>query len=217
MANTGSNITSRLDFSNISLNAAHTDGCLIKAGTSTSPLSNSTADTSYDKRYLKSTATSGDNRLAYWKYILGGTVASTGYGDCGRFLTSVTGTGYSYASGAHATLNIETGATITGAGSGLRATLGAASATRTLVGALSAIHVCSDIGANNTMPTVHGFLRFTNDGSVALSNLMVIPNASNGTIFAAHTTQTMTHSVKFISESGTAYYFMCTNAATNRS
>jgi hypothetical protein len=77
--------------------------------------------------------------------------------------------------------------------------------------------VDSNIGANNTMPTIHGFLRFTNTGSVALSNLMVIPDASNGTIFAAHTTQTMTHSIKIISADGTAYYVMCTNAATNRS
>lgn len=216
MANQGTNITSRLNFSSLAVNAAHTDGAVIKIGTSSAPLSSSTADMSFLKLYTKSTATSGDNRGLYWKHILGGTIAATGFGDGGRFLTSVTGIGYSYASGVHATLQIETAATVTGSGAGLRATLGAASATRTLVGALSALHVCSDVGANNTLPTVNGFIRFTDDGSVKFTNLFVVPAPSNGTVFATHTTQTMTHSLKIVTEAGVAYYVMCTNAATNR-
>lgn len=148
------------------------------------------------------------------RLYLGGT---GGYGDAIRAYATVTGTGYQYATGLHSSMSINAGATVTGSGSGLRATLGAAAATRTLVGALSAVHACSDIGTGNTLPTVHGFMRFTDDGAVRVSNLAVIPNASNGTIFATHTTQTMTHSIKIISEDGTAYYIMCTNAATNRS
>ena len=189
----------------------------LKLGTSAVPFTTSTADTKFISAYSTSTATSGDSRGMYLKHTLGGTIASTGYGDGVRAYTIVTGTGYSYASGVHATMQINAGATVTGSGSGLRATLGAAAATRTLVGALSALHVTSDVATGNTMPSVHGFMRFTDDGAVKMSNLAVIPNASNGTIFAAHTTQTITHSIKIISENGTAYYVMCTNAATNRS
>lgn len=184
------------------------------AGSTSLPVTTGTANKNFLGYFLKTTASSGDCRGMYMRLYLGGT---GGYGDAIRAYTTVTGTGYSYASGLHATMSINSGATVTGSGSGLRATLGAAAASRTLSGALSAAHICSDIGTGNTLPTVHGFMRFTDDGSVRLSNLAVIPNASNGTIFAAHITQTMTHSIKIIDESGTAYYIMCTNAATNRS
>lgn len=192
-------------------------GLLQGRGTASAPASTATADKNFFAYWTQSTATSGDSRGIYWRHYLGGTIASTGFGDCARFFTTVTGTGYSYASGVHGTMQINAGATVTGSGSGIRATLAAAAATRTLVGALSSLHLCSDVATGNTLPSVHGFLRCTDDGAVRFGNLMVIPNASNGTIFAAHTTQTMTHSIKIISEDGTAYYVMCTNAATNRS
>jgi hypothetical protein len=114
-------------------------------------------------------------------------------------------------------LSINTSSSVSGAGNALRATLGAAAASRTLSGALAAIQADSDIGASNTLPTIHAFIRFTNSGSVALSNLFQVPTASNGTIFAAHTTQAMTHSLRIINAAGTAFYIMCTDAATNRS
>ena len=189
----------------------------VGGGTSANPLTTATADKNFLGFWTQSTATSGDSRGLYLRHYLSGTIAATGYGDGIRAFTTVTGTGYSYASGLHATMQINAGATVTGSGAGIRATLAAAEATRTLAGALAAAHICSDIATGNTLPTVHGFLRFTDDGAVRISNLAVIPNAANGTLFAAHTTQTLTHSIKIISEDGTAYYIMCTNAATNRS
>jgi hypothetical protein len=199
------------------IGATATAALALGGGTAASPLTTAVADKNQLAFYTQSTATSGDSRGLYLRHYLGGTIAATGYGDAIRAFCTVTGTGYSYASGLHGTMQINADATVTGSGSGIRATLAAAEATRTLVGALSALHVCSDVATGNTMPTVHGFMRFTDDGAVKMSNLAVIPNASNGTIFAAHITQTMTHSIKIISENGTAYYIMCTNAATNRS
>jgi hypothetical protein len=191
---------------------------LIKYGTSSVPVETSTADTKFSQMYTKSSATSGDMRTLYARLELDGTIASTGYGDCIRAWAQVGGTGYSYACGIHSTMSIDAGATVTGSGAGLRATLGAAASTRTLSGALAAIQADSDIGASNTMPTVHGFIRFTNSGSVALSNLFVLPSApSNGTIFAAHVTDAMTHSIRVIDSAGTAYYVMATTTVTNRS
>lgn len=192
-------------------------GLINGGGSSASPLTTSVADKNFMSYWTQSTATSGDSRGLYWRHYLGGTIAATGYGDGIRAFTTVTGTGYSYASGLHATMQINADATVTGSGSGLRATLAAAEDTRTLVGALSAAHICSDIATGNTLPTVHGFLRFTDDGAVRISNLAVIPVPANGTIFAAHVTQGMTHSIRIIAENGTPYYIMCASAATNRS
>lgn len=199
------------------LGTTATSALALGGGTSISPLTTETADKNFIGTWTQSTATSGDSRGAYIRHYLGGTIASTGYGDAMRAFCTVTGTGYSYASGLHGTMQINADATVTGSGSGIRATLAATADTRTLLGALSALHLCSDVATGNTMPTVHGFLRCTDDGAVKMANLAVIPNVSNGTIFAAHTTQTMTHSIKIISEDGTAYYVMCTDAATNRS
>jgi hypothetical protein len=190
---------------------------LIAYGSSSAPVTTSSADTKFSQMYTKSSATSGDMRTLYARLELDGTIAATGYGDCVRAWAKVGGTGYSYACGVHATMSVDAGATVTGSGAGLRATLGAAAESRTLAGALSALQCDSDIGANNTMPSVHGFIRFTNSGSVNLSNLFVMPAApSNGTIFATHDTDSMTHSIKIIDSAGTAYYLMATTTDTNR-
>jgi len=188
----------------------------IDYGTESSEVSTSTADRKFFSMYVKSTAATGDARGIYARLNLAGT-ATSGYGDAIRALGYVTGTGYSYASGMHSTLRIGTSATVTGSGAGLRATLEADAQTRTLSGALAALQVDSYIGANNTMPTIHGFIRFSDVGTTVLNNLFVLPStASNSTVFATHTTQTMSHSIRIIDSAGTAYYLMCTNAATNR-
>lgn len=185
-------------------------------GTSTSEVSTSLADRKFISLYFKTTATSGDARAVYARLNLAGTTAGAGYGDAIRSLAYVTGTGYANAVGIHSTVSIQSGATATGQSAGLRATFEAASASRTLSGKVASLIVDSNVGANNTMPTVHGFIRFVDVGSVRMSNLAVIPAASNGTVFATHVTQTMTHSIRVVDESGTPYYIMCTNAATNR-
>jgi len=188
----------------------------IDYGTSTAEATTASADRKFLSMYVKSTAATGDARGIYARLNLAGT-ATSGYGDAIRALGYVTGTGYSYASGLHGTLSIAAGATVTGSGAGIRATLEAAASTRTLSGALAALQVDSYIGANNTMPTVHGFIRFSDVGTTVLNNLFVMPAApSNSTVFATHTTQTMTHSIRIIDSAGTPYFIMCTNAATNR-
>lgn len=158
--------------------------------------------------------TTGDVRLLYMTLDLRGVGGS---GEALRPRTRVYGTSVNSAHGEHCTLHIADGGAISGLGAGLRATLEAAAATRTLTGTLCALQVDSNIGANNTLPDSHSFVRFADAGAVRVTNLFEVPNAANGTIFAAHTTQTMTHSIKIRSADGTPYYIMCTNAATNRS
>lgn len=165
---------------------------------------------------LSTYAASGDTRGIYFRMKYYG----IGSGEVARFFanasTSNVATGGTL-NGIHTSMSVDASSSISGSGNALRATLGAAAESRTLSGALSAIQLDSDIGTGNTLPTIHAFARFTNSGAVALGNLFQIPAASNGTMFAAHTTQTMTHSIKIIDASGTPYYIMCTDAATNRS
>ncbi len=169
-----------------------------------------------DIRARADTASGSDARVLYARlhqYGEGGGEAVRAYAFAQNAASATGGT----LNGLHASLSIATSSGISGQGAAVRATLEAASASRTLGGTISALICDSNIGASNTMPTNHSFIRFVDVGSVRVSNLFQIPAASNGTIFAAHTTQTMTHSIKVIDAAGTAYYVMCTNAATNRS
>jgi hypothetical protein len=188
----------------------------IDYGTEATQVSTASADRKFVSIYVKSTAATGDARGIYARLNLAGT-ATSGYGDAIRALGYVTGTGYSYASGTHSTLRIGTGATVTGSGAGLRATLEADAQTRTLSGALAALQVDSYVGANNTMPTVHGFIRFSDVGSVKLSHLFVLPAvAGSATVFAAHSGQNMSHSIRIIDSAGTPYFVMCASVVGNR-
>ncbi len=188
----------------------------VKYGESSREIETSVADTKFIQLYHKTTAVSGDARALYARLNLAGVTAGNGYGDAIRSLAYVTGTGYANAVGIHSTVSIGSAGTATGQSAGLRATFEAAAATRTLSGKVASLICDSNVGANNTMPSVHGFIRFVDVGTVRMSNLAVIPVASNGTVFATHTTQGMTHSIRIVDENGTAYYIMCTNAATNR-
>lgn len=157
--------------------------------------------------------TTGDLRLLYATLNLRGV---GGNGECLRPRTMVYGTSINSAHGEHCTLNIAVGGAITGLGAGLRATFEAAAATRTLTGTLCALQVDSNIGANNTLPGSHAFIRVADAGSVRMTNLFDVPAAANGTLVAAHTTDAMSHSIKCIA-GGTPIYIMCTTTATNRS
>lgn len=208
--------TTNFDTINLGAKAFSANTLLAGAGTAADPELTATADKNFLDFRVKSSATSGDARGLYLRLYLSG---ATG-GDAVRAFATASTTNVATGgtiNGIHATMSIATSSSVSGAGNAGRFTLAADAATRTLSGTLASLQVDSDIGENNTMPASHAFIRFTNSGSVALSNLFMVPNASNGTIFAAHTTQTLTHSLKIISADGTAYYIMCTNAATNRS
>lgn len=165
--------------------------------------------------FTKTTAASGDNRAVYWKHTFSGATGGEVLRPVASVETTNVATGGTV-NGIHTTLSVATSSSVSGAGNAIRATLEAASATRTLGGTCAALQLDSNIGANNTVPSSWSFVRVTNSGSVRLANLFDIPAPANGTMFAAHTTQTMTHSIKIIAD-GTPYYIMCTNAATNRS
>lgn len=184
------------------------------SGTSAAPTSTSTAGKNFLGYWVKSTATSGDARAMYLRLYLTGASG----GEALRAFATAQGTVAvgGTINGIHATLSQDASAAVSGAGNAIRATLAAAADTRTLSGTLAAIQVDSDIAAGNTVPANAAFIRVTDSGAVALGRLLNIPAASNSTIFATHTTQTMTHSIRITDAAGTPYFIMCTNAATNR-
>jgi len=104
-------IQAQLDLTN--LNIVEAAGPLVKAGTSALPLTSSVADTKFFQEYVKSTATSGDNRARYSRLYLAG---AGGGGEALRAFTTVQAA-CGTAHGAHISLNFA--GTTTGELSGL--------------------------------------------------------------------------------------------------
>ena len=197
---------------------AATAALIAGGGTSGTPCATATADKNFLGFWTKTTATSGDSRGLYLRtYFSGAGVSGEAariFGTVDNVTAAVGGT----VNGAHISLSI-TGASgaVSGQGFAARLTLGADAQTRTLNANVAVLNLDSDIATGNTVPADLAFVRVTDTGAVRIGSLLKMPNVSNGTIFAAHTTQTLTHSIKIISDDGTAYYVMCTDAATNRS
>lgn len=197
---------------------ATTAALLAGGGTSATPCATSTADKNFLGFWTKTTATSGDSRGLYLRtYFSGAGVSGEAariFGTVDNVTAAVGGT----VNGAHISLSI-TGASgaVSGQGFAARLTLGADAQTRTLNANVAVLNLDSDIATGNTVPADLAFARVTDTGAVRIGSLLKMPNISNGTIFAAHTTQVMSHSIKIVSDDGTAYYIMCTNSATNRS
>ena len=186
-------------------------------GTAASPPATSTANLNGLGYWFSSTATSGDSRGLYLRqYFSGAGVSGEAariFGTVNNVAAAVGGT----VNGAHITLSVSgASGSVSGAGNAIRATLGLGAST-SAGGTLAALQLDSDFDNTATVPSTAACIRVTNSNTKKWANFMVIPAASNGTIFAAHTTQTMTHSIKILNDAGTAYYLMVTDAATNRS
>lgn len=107
---------------------------------------------------------------------------------------------------------------VTGSANALQATFGIDATADDIGGTCSVIHAETDLGASVTIPDYFAFISCTDAGTEVAQNLLRIPDVDAATdgLFCAHTTQTMTHSIKFVSADGTDYYLMCTDANTNR-
>ena len=199
----------------LQLGATASAALLLGAGTAAAPEETASADKNFMGYWLKSTAVSGDARGIYLRLYLAG----AGGGEAGRFYATAAAANVATGgtiNGVHTSLNIAASASVSGAGNALRATLGADADTRTLSGTLAVIQADSDIATGNTVPINNSFIRFTDTGAVRLSNLFQVQAPSNGTLFATHTDQAMTHSLRIIGPTGTAYYVMATTTATGR-
>jgi hypothetical protein len=165
--------------------------------------------------WLQSNAASGDARAIYARMYLNG----AGGGEAIRAFATASTTDVATAgtmNGIHATASVATSSSISGAANAGRFTFAADAATRTLSGTLASLQLDTDIGTGNTLPASHAFIRFTNSGAVAFSRLFEVPTVASGGILAAHTTDAMTHSIRFMSAAGTLYYLMATTTVSNR-
>lgn len=167
--------------------------------------------------FFETKATSGDTRGADYRLKFSGVGGSgealRAFGTVNNVTVATGGT----VNGAHISLSVDgTSGAISGAGNALRATLGFGDGA-VPGGTVSALQIDSDFNNGATVGAGVCAIRLTNSNTKLWPNLLEIPAASNGTIFAAHTTQSMTHSIRIRDAAGTAYYVMVTNAATNRS
>jgi len=203
----------------IELGGTATSGALLGAGASGANHSlGATADNALEW-YLNATHTTGDMRGQYLRLYFSG---AGGSGEAARIFSTINNVSVATGgtvNGAHISLGTSgASAAVSGAANALRTTFGIAAATTTLGGTCSVIQVDTDIATGVTVPTSFAFLRFTNTGVLKSNNLFNVPNvvAETDGLFCAHTTQSMTHSLKIVSADGTKYYAMLTNAATNR-
>jgi len=112
------NTNSTIQFKYGTSAAVSDNGLLIGGGTDSYPCLTATADKKFIELRCKTTASSGDNRLAYLRYNIGG----AGGGECLRAVTQLshsTGTAH----GAHLTLEALATGYVTGLGAGCRGQL----------------------------------------------------------------------------------------------
>ena len=174
------------------------------SGTASNPITVTTAQ-NIDSAYATTTAASGDTRLNYSRL----TFAGAGAGETLRAFSVVTaaqGAGQT-TNGAHISMSVNTGGSISGAGNALRATLGLAAGVSS-GGTVAAIQADSDVGAGATLPATASWIRFTNSGAgTGLSNLFNLPSA----MVVARTASASSHTIKIIVDN-TPYYLMVSSA-----
>jgi hypothetical protein len=175
-------------------------------GTATDPIVVTTAE-NINESYATTSAASGDTRLSYNKL----TFTGAGAGETLRAFSVVTaaqGAGQT-TNGAHISMSVNTGGSISGAANALRATLGVAAGV-TSGGTVAAIQADSDVGAAGVLPATASWIRFTNSGAgTGISNLFNVPS----TMVANAVSVSATKTIKIIDSTGTAYYLMVSAAA----
>jgi hypothetical protein len=175
-------------------------------GTASSPITVTSAQ-NINSSYGSTSATSGDTRLSYQRLAF----TAAGAGETARIFSVVSGAqgAGQTTNGAHISLSVNTGGTISGAANALRATLGVASGV-TPGGTLAAIQIDSDIASGVTVPGSAAFIRVTNSGATSLSNLFNLPDAMVQAIGATSTTATQ--KIRFVDSAGTAYFLYAIEA-----
>lgn len=149
-----------------------------KIGTSYAPkLAMGASGHIFERDYYKSRCSAGDVRGVYADLEH----ASTGSGETFRIRGIASGT--LAATGGtinaiHATGRVASGGTVSGALNGIRATLEVAGTTPTPGGTLAALQLDSNIVTGATMGANDAFMRVTDSGATALTNLFNIEVAS---------------------------------------
>jgi len=156
----------RIDFSSITPYATHTDGCILKAGTSSSAIScSTTADMKFISIYTSTSATSGDARSIYNRLYIAGV---GGGGESLRSFTTVNNVAGATAHGAHLSLSFADTGSITGLGVAMRGTIHVPNAISGGTYAALQAEIWGD-GATSSVSgaTEYSFIRCVTDGTTA--------------------------------------------------
>jgi hypothetical protein len=176
---------SKIGLARLGSAAASASGLLMGVGTSAAPAASSTADAKFVEIRAKNTATSGDNRLGYFRFDIGG---AGGSGECLRAFTDLTAAAAS-AHGAHFSLQCDATGYVTGQGVGCRNQLyvqGIVPANGTYYGAQAEMYF--DENATIAAATKHAVLSVQAAGNATAAATCVNAIAFDGTS-AADTTK----------------------------
>lgn len=182
------------------------------SGTSTSPIVVTTAG-NVSSSYATTSAATGDTRLAYDKL----TFSSTGSGETIRAYSVVTGAGAAAGgtiNGAHISMKVDTGGTISGAANALRATVGASVASPG--GTLAALQLDTDFASGTTVSGATSFIRISDSGAGTgkIGSLMNIETGPAAGFTSTGGTLGGTLKAIKILIGGTAYYLVAGTTVT---
>lgn len=169
--------------------------------------------------YFDATHTTGDMRGQYLRLYFSG---AGGSGEALRAYSTINDVSVATGgtvNGAHISLGTAgASAAVSGQASALRCTFSVAAASTNIGGTCSVLQLDGDLDTAVTIPTGMAFIRVTNLGAKKVNALFRMPTVAAETagLFCAHTTDAMTHSIRIVSEAGTAYYLMATTTVTNR-
>lgn len=175
----------------------------VSAGASSSAIAASTAR-SVNQFYVTASHASGDMRAIYARTNFTG----AGAGETLRAFSTVAaaqGSGQT-TNGAHISLSVNTGGSITGAANAGRFTLG--SAVNSPGGTLAVLQVDTDFSSGTTLPGSAAFIRFTESSNAKMTNLLNLPTA----MVVAKTAAAVSHTIKIIAADGTPYWLMASDA-----
>ena len=174
----------------------------VYAGASSSPIVQSSA-ASVNQFYVTASHASGDVRGIYARVNFTG----AGAGETLRAFSTVAaaqGAGQT-TNGAHISLSVNSGGSISGAANALRATLGVATGV-TPGGTLASLNVDSDFPSSVTLPSSAAFVRASNSGSGSVTNLLNLPAAMVAAL--GGTSATPNRKIACVTDAGTTFFLM---------
>ncbi len=178
-----------------------------QVGTSSVPI-DVTASGNLSQVYARTTHASGDMRGLYARVDYAG----AGAGETLRAFSRVVaaqGSGQT-TNGAHISLSVNTGGTISGAANAIRATIGGSSTNPG--GTLAALQLDSDFASGGTWSNA-SFMRVTNSGTGEVGNFAAMPAVSATGVFRAKVgSPVVTHTIP-VTSGGTTYYIMVSTVA----
>ena len=179
-----------------------------------------TAGHNFERVYYQSNCSAGDVRGKYEDLKF----TSTGSGETHRLRAIASGTGVATGgtvNAMHATMQVASGGTISGAAHAIRATYEVAGSTPTPGGTNSALQVDTNAVTGTVFGVADAFISIANIGAGKLTNVLQVPTPAAKTAYltdpfvAVHADSVVTHALKICDAAGTVYWIQCTTDTPN--